>query len=134
MKLNKAAALATAIARLCLAQDKPSTETAKPKPPEETFYSQAQHAILRLEYSETNAQTKVTSYHFATGFLVHTANNWYVITAAHVASEPISYTAKAPLLLDDGETVPREWYFRTTSGNFILISVTRSILGRMSPP
>jgi hypothetical protein len=99
MGLSKTAALAvlaTIIARQSFAQNKPTAET---------FYSQAQHAILRLEYSETNLQTKLTNYHFATGFLVHTANNWYVITAAHVAAEPFSYAAKVPLSLENGDTV-----------------------------
>jgi hypothetical protein len=105
MRLSNTAVLATTMIRLCLAQDKPPTEIAKPKPPEETFYSQAQHAIVRLEHIEANLQTKLTNYQFATGFFVHTENNWYLVTAAHVADEPFSYTAKAPLLLDNGTTV-----------------------------
>jgi len=79
------------------------------KPPEgkpaETFYSQAQRAIFRLEHSEINLQTKQTAFELGTGFYVHTdRNNWYVITAAHVADAAFSYSATVPLALEGGDS------------------------------
>ena len=108
--------LATTVACHCFAQSKPQ---------EESFYSQAQHAILRLEYAGQPNLAGQTVATFGTGFLVHTeTNNWYVITAAHVATEPFSYTAKVPLSLDNGDTVDArmvlphdKWEFPTDVGD-----------------
>jgi hypothetical protein len=73
---------------------------------DETFYAQAQRAIFRLGHVELDLQTKQARSDFGTGFLVHTeANNWYVVTAAHVADVAFPYEVTVPLALDDGTTV-----------------------------
>jgi hypothetical protein len=74
--------------------------------PAETFYSQAQRAIFRLEHAELNVLANRVSFEFGTGFYVHTEkNNWYVITAAHVADVAFPYSVTIPLALDDGSSV-----------------------------
>jgi S1-C subfamily serine protease len=56
---------------------------------------------------------------WGTGFLVRTeTNNWYVITAAHVAAEPFSYMAKVSLSLSDGSTVDARMVLPHDKWNF----------------
>jgi hypothetical protein len=108
--------------RASWAQTQQPAQTNSTKP-EETFYAQAQRAIFRLEHTEVNSETKQTTYEAGTGFFVETEkNNWYVITAAHVADTTFSYTATVPLPLDNGTSViarmvlPRDkWEFHSSA-------------------
>jgi hypothetical protein len=66
----------------------------------------------------------LTNTHWGTGYFVHTPNNWYVLTAAHVASESFPYTAAITLSLDNGDNVnarmilPHEkWEFHPDGGD-----------------
>ena len=96
------------MAVLCSIPQQAKSQNPEKKPSEdkkETFYSQAQRAIVRLEHENTSGTS------IGTAFFVHTKNDWYVVTTAHEAAQAFPWAAKIPLALNEGGSVLTEMVF-----------------------